>query len=558
MRTRSRRILLLPWLRRPVRRFARRPFGRLVGHFLQKLVRGGQDEDSELDLGAGILLGLLAAPGAFASMLMLDKYSAFLNWMRGRLGQDLYVTSVSDKHLFICVAMAVAGIVTVLKWDQILPDQQDYLNLAPLPVSSRRILFANALAILAAVVVVALDVNLIPTVIFPMFVTAAARAPSSESLSFAAVHSVIVTLASLFSIASIFAILGTLSAVLPRGTFRSGSPWLRGALLLGMIALLVSGFAPPPVSPYLPQAWFLGLYQVIQNRPTPFYLEVAPWALWGLLAVLAIDVLAYGLSYRRRFAEVLEGAKKPSDQPLLRVILRIFDRFAPRRAGFGRAAHQFIVRALLRSEAHRLAIAVAIGLGWMAGSALAAAYVLILGLRIAFDLPAAVRANWIFRLTLDAQHSETAGVARRAMLAFLTPLVLGPALAVGWWQSGMVVAIGHTAYVLALSMILMEVLLAGYRKLPCTCPMPGFRDHFLMLCLLQLVGFVVFTRIGAALERWMWAAPWRFALVPLAMFGAWRWNRRRLADAREAGELEEGLMFENTVVRAVTRLDLSQ
>jgi hypothetical protein len=32
---------------------------------------------------------------------------------------------------------------------------------------------------------------------------------------------------------------------------------------------------------------------------------------------------------------------------------------------------------------------------------------------------------------------------------------------------------------------------------------------------------------------------------------------RRLAAAREAGDLEEGLTFENAVVRAVTRLDLS-
>jgi hypothetical protein len=55
----------------------------------------------------------------------------------------------------------------------------------------------------------------------------------------------------------------------------------------------------------------------------------------------------------------------------------------------------------------------------------------------------------------------------------------------------------------------------------------------------------------------MWAQPWRFALLPVAMAGAWWWNQRRLAEAREAGELEEGLTFENAVVRAVTRLDLS-
>src|SRR6476660_6701882 len=195
MRTRLRRTLLLPWARKPVRRWAREPFGRFVGHFLTKMVRGGQDDaSSELDLGAGAILGLLAAPGAFTSLLMLDKYSAFLNWMRGRLRDDLYVTSIPDKYLFLTVAMAVAGIVTVLKWDQLLPDTQDYLNLAPLPVSSRRILLANAVAILTAVLVVAIAVNLIPAVLFPMFVMAAARATFADFAGFAAVHAACVVL----------------------------------------------------------------------------------------------------------------------------------------------------------------------------------------------------------------------------------------------------------------------------------------------------------------------------------------------------------------------------
>jgi len=45
-------------------------------------------------------------------------------------------------------------------------------------------------------------------------------------------------------------------------------------------------------------------------------------------------------------------------------------------------------------------------------------------------------------------------------------------------------------------------------------------------------------------------------LVPVAMLAAWYWNRRRLDDAREAGELEEGLTFENVQVQAVERLNL--
>src|SRR3954452_2218437 len=351
MRKRWRRILLARWARKALRRWARAPMGRLTGHFLDKMVRGGQDEtSSELELGGGALLGILAAPGAFTSMLMLDKYSAFLNWMRGRLNDDLYVTSIPDKYLFLCVAMAVTGIVTVLKWDQILPDQQDYLNLAPLPIPSRRVLFANALALLGAVVVVAVDVNLIPAILFPMLVTTAARSAVQAFVPFALTHIGMMVLASVFSIASVFAILGTLSAILRRATFRAWSPWLRGVLLIALLALLAAGFSGPVRVRFLPPVWFLGLYQIVQGRPTAFFNEVAPFALWGLVAAFATVAISYTLSYHRRFAEVLEGDKKPSDQPFLRVFLLIFDVFSPKNAGFRRASHRFIVRALLRSE----------------------------------------------------------------------------------------------------------------------------------------------------------------------------------------------------------------
>jgi hypothetical protein len=77
-----------------------------------------------------------------------------------------------------------------------------------------------------------------------------------------------------------------------------------------------------------------------------------------------------------------------------------------------------------------------------------------------------------------------------------------------------------------------------------------------MLCLVQFLGFEFFTRAGFAMEEWMIAAPWRLLFVPLAMLGAWYWNRSRLRDAREAGELEEGLTFENVHVPAVERLNL--
>jgi hypothetical protein len=576
-----------------IARSLRRPFPRLVAHFLHRLVRSGQESAADSELGAGPLLGLLAAPGALISLVMLDKYSSVLNLLRGRLRVDIFVASLDDKYLFLSMAMAVTGIVTVLKWDRILPDSQDYLNLAPLPIRPSRILLANAAAIAIAVTVFAVDVNVFSAILFPLFVTASAEASAAVYLRFAAAHAACVLLASLFTFCGVFAVLGTLAAILPRHTFRACVSWIRGIILLALAMLLLSGFSghalgwrlhhvPHSAVRWLPSVWYLGLYQSLQHRATPALAWAARTGLWAAAAAFTAMPLTYALSYRRRFAAILEGERRPSQQRLLAVALASLDLFAARAPGFERACHRFAVRALLRNEGHRLCLVVALGLGWLLafqGSAaglaarppadglppaallaptLSAAYLLVLGLRLAFDLPASVPSNWIFRVVLNLRDSQSLSAARRIVIAFLTPTVLLPALAFAWWRWGAAFALLHTAYALALSLCYTEILLSGYRKIPLTCPMPGFRDSLLAMCLAQFLGFEFFTRAGAALEHWMFAYPPCFPLLPAFMAAAWYWNQRRLRDARDNGELEEGVTFENAPLSsAIERLDLS-
>ena len=125
-----------------------------------------------------------------------------------------------------------------------------------------------------------------------------------------------------------------------------------------------------------------------------------------------------------------------------------------------------------------------------------------------------------------------------------------------WWSRGFPTALLHLLYMAALVLCLVELQLRGYRKIPLTCPVPGIRDHLTMLCVAQSLGFMLFTGAGAGLERWMLAAPLRFLLVPVTMLGAWHWNRRRYRDALEAGEVEEGLTFDNIHTPAVERWNL--
>jgi hypothetical protein len=552
-----------------------RPFARLVRHFLVRLVRSEEDPtSSEVQLGVGALLGLLSVPGSVTSFILLDKYSTFLSWMRGHLHQDIYVVSIPDKYLFLALSMAITGIVTALKWDKILPDSQDYLNLAPLPIRPRTVLAANTVAIAIAVVVFAVDVNVVPSLLFPLFVTASAETGMGGFLGFAAIHAATMLCASIFTFGAVFAILSSLSTVLPREMLRAASSWIRGVFLVAFLMLLVSGVAGPdtllrtlarnPQSPlrFLPSLWFLGLYQSWQHRATPLLASLSHFVAPASLVIVALALISSALSYRRRFAAALEGGRRPSDQRATALFLRILDLFAAR-AGFQRAAHNFAVRALLRNESHRLCIAVAIGIGWLAAwrdgplaAPFAAAYILILGLRLAFELPAGVPAAWIFRAILDPREHETLPVARRVIVSFFVPLVLAPALLLAWWSDGITTAILHSLYLSELALCVAELQLSGFRKIPLTCPTPGFRDHLLMLCLVQFLGFELFTRAGFGMERWMLVAPWRFLLAPLAIAIAWLWNRSRLREAREAGEVLEGLTFDNIQIPAVERLNL--
>src|SRR5262245_55061470 len=126
MWTGLRRILFPRFVRRPIRRALRRPFARLVGHFLARLVRGGKDGSDGFELTLGPLLGILAAPGALSCFVLLQKYSSLRNWMMGIRNVDVFLISLPEKHMYIAIAMAVCGIVTVMKWHRILPDSQDY------------------------------------------------------------------------------------------------------------------------------------------------------------------------------------------------------------------------------------------------------------------------------------------------------------------------------------------------------------------------------------------------------------------------------------------------
>lgn len=558
-----------------------RPFPRLVAHFAATIFEG-ESAAEDVELGIGGVLGLLAVPGGFLSILLFDKYSTLLLWMRGIRNLNIYTVSVPDKYFFIVFSMAITGVVAVLKWDRILPGRRDYANLAPLPIAAWRIFAANLLAILIAASVFAIDVNAASVVLYPIAVVGN-RFTVAELARFAGVHALCVLLASLFTFLACFTIMSAMMALVPYNFFRRISLYVRILIVIALLALMGTSFAVPelirnlpayPQLKLLPPIWFLALYQSIQGHASPGLAALSSVGVRAVGITLAAALLFCSLSYRRCFMRISES----TGGPLLhrRGIPRLPARLWILSSYFQRACYGFAIRALIRSEKHCIFFGGFAGMGLVAASetALSAfvgpklavpdgdmlsiplivAYFVICGLRFVFEMPVELESNWMFQVVLDPEKHESAAVARNVIMTVITVGIALPtciAFAVAWSWS---IAILQVIYVLAMSLLLTEGLLVGFRKIPFTCSFPPFRNHVLMLVVLGVIGYFVFTGTGADIEHWMMLQPWRFFWLVPAAAAAYDILRRF---REEIAPVDAGLIYRDQPKAAVTRLDIS-
>jgi hypothetical protein len=568
-----------------------RPFGRLVQLFVERIFRGGGDTDAEgLDLGVGLVLTLLAMPGGFVSVLLFDKYGSLLQWLRGQLHVDTLLIAFPDEYFFIVLSMTVTGAIAVWRWDAIFPDRRDYMNLAHLPVSTRTIFFANLMAVLLLVSLVAFDVNAASCVLFPMVVSAS-QGTLWFFLKFGGVHALGVLLASVFSFLAVFALLGLLMAILPPRLLGRVSAYARGLLVVYLVTLLSTSFAIPDLlrqvkgpAPawtfFFPSCWFVSLCQLLRERANPAMAELARLCLPAIAGLAVLALGAYAIGYRRHFVRISEIAEGISIQHVpMRwrwtavepVILT---------TPFQRGGFRFVGKTLLRSEAHRLVLT---GVGGLAlvlasqalmhafessGSARQAAmtsealsipfmvsFLLIVGIRAVFEIPAELRANWIFQLMLDPDQQECEPLARRVILFATLPWVLVVTFVAYLCLEGFGVAALHAALVATWSCLLTNIVLVRFRKLPFTCSMPVFKQHSIVTLIALCFGFLIYAGSTAEFESTALLSPMRLLnLVPVAAL-AW-YIPRYLGN--NTMDIERKLIFEEASTRSVELLRLSE
>jgi hypothetical protein len=182
-------------------------------------------------------------------------------------------------------------------------------------------------------------------------------------------------------------------------------------------------------------------------------------------------------------------------------------------------------------------------------------FLLIIGLRVVFEIPAELRANWIFQLTLDADRQECAPLARKVILISVLPWVLTVTFGIYAYLAGLWLALLHTALVLTWTVLFAEILLIRFRKLPFACALPVFKQHSIVIVIAFCFGFLIYAISTPDFESSALLRP--VEMLELLPVVAIAWFVPRYL-GKNTIDLERRLIFEEAAVHTVERLRLSE
>ncbi|MBV8895601.1 MAG: hypothetical protein JO051_03745 [Acidobacteriaceae bacterium] len=316
----------------------------------------------------------------------------------------------------------------------------------------------------------------------------------------------------------------------------------------------------------LPSFWFLGIYQTLAHVTRPGMDLLGQRALFATGAAVAISIAAYTLCYRKRFLrlaeslDVIGGARHAHRIHFPDwLVTSIF----PTR--FECACANFIGAVLLRSERHLMFIGAYLGIGLVLTAQTAMdsfnrhaaslvpdsdllaiplmiAFFIATGLRFAFDMPATLNANWLFRAILEHPSPNPRRPVRKIMLLSVLTWQIAVLLPLTWMRSGWQIAAMHTLWVAVLSTTLIELLLARFQKIPFTCSTRPDIPRLLMRILGAVFGVLIVVPILASMEQSMLLNPLRFIYGGILVAGGWYWILRYRSDASIA---EQCITFED-------------
>lgn len=535
--------------------------GILTKHFFGRLFRNDiVDFEDQMKARLVAVLSVLAViMGWISQMLIFFKYE---------LSPDVN-TSWQEKNYVFILMMIIFGIVTLLEWEMLFPDRRDFVNLTPLPVRLRTVFAGKLASFIAFIGLFSVAMNGISSVVFALFLAQW----RSNSVFFLARH-VFAHLISAFAacFCVFFACMFVnflLMAVLPSSLYRRISLLVRFVLIALFIFLLLSFLADPgsldgvvrslarlkdhgsPLIFRLPSLWFVGLYEVLLGTTDPVFIALARTA--GLALGLSIGAfgLACALSYIKHFSKTLESAKRARRLRRLRESVTGALQRAVLWYPEERAVGEFFSKTIRSSPKHRIVLvnclaagaalvtlsivanrrnlqALTSGNSFFLAQSLLLVFVLLAGLRVVVDVPAALESNWVFQVTESAERNRhIAGLKKTILVQWFFPLSILIFFAHLWlWKNGGV-ALAHAGFCLVLSGLGIEALFYRFRKIPfASTHVPG-KLQLQTRGVPYLVGLVGLLAALSNLEKAILRHPayfWVFLLVSVVLW-TFLWTR---------------------------------
>jgi hypothetical protein len=483
------------------------------------------------------ILALLVFPGLLKTFDSLFHYTKLAYGPIALRNQAALI----DAHFYICLSMILTGFVTVFEWDALFPDKKDFYNLTPLPINPKTMFLAKLTALSLFILLFNIAINGIPTWLFPGEVLTSCMIPGKAGyhipfgavLKYQIAHGISMFLSSLFVFSSLLAIRAFILLIFPVKMVRTASRCAQ----LGLILILLCSLFSFPIHMLLkgnalvhllPPFWFLGLYETLIGHHSMMLNSLAKTAYMAVVLSGIVSFIGYAISYQFSMQKGFqsEGSASYSFSGIKKVITRLLNK-AFLKGSMERASFYFIAQTLFRRQEQMLYwgsfIAVGIALiSWdfnniwsgriqdhnqhlsvLLSFPLILSFFILVGLRFAFSIPADLNANWVFQTT-DIQELKKAhgGVHKFMLLAIMLPLIaLMAPLYFMILQPGLVFL--HMAYVLILSLLLIEILLFQFKKLPFTCSyLPG-KANIKLWGAAYVLGCYIYSYGTALFEQWM-------------------------------------------------------
>ncbi len=513
-------------------------FHLLVRHFFERFFNNEMvSADGDAKTHFLQVVYAIALPGMVVALFLTPLYHAPL--------PRPFWSQVSDHYFYVLYSFVAVGAVSIFAWDLLFPDLIDVFVLTPLPVVNRRLFLARTAAAALFLGLFLVGSSALGSIFFPLL---------SETPGLArhlVAHLLAVLGSGAFAAALFLSVQGMMVTVMGERLFRAISPFLQAVTIMMLLTILLlfpvsSQFLQVltklPAARYFPPFWFLGIYEsfLAGSSSLPVFSGLAKTGCFAIAVAFALTILSYPIAYRRRMRYLVEGSEVFDTRNIAVVPINRLLHATLLRNAVQRGIYHFISCSLLRTQRHRVYIAMYGGLGLallvactvllklahgQLGFALSpdglraavpiAAFWTIAGLRTAFLSPADKRGSWIFRVILGKP-----GAAQLATTTlWILPCVMGLALGIvalinlvaptelhGWKSVSCqaLVAIG-------LCLLLTDALFLKVRSIPFTgdAKAPTTNLAFILLQYFGLFPPLVLLTVG--LEPWLKASVWHVA-----------------------------------------------